>query len=225
MANIGYRIKRQFKRPSKNLLEGFAGIPVANIADNMNRTFCISSNIRPYNNIPLIGTAFTIKTRPGDNLFLNKAIDMAQPGDVIIVDAQGDTTNSLIGELMITWAQKRGISGFVIDGSIRDVGDIRGMSIPVYAAGVTPAGPYKDGPGEINFPISCGGVTVKPGDIIVGDSDGVVVIDAIDALEILKMAKETVKKEEKMMKDIKNGSWNRTWVDKVLNDKGCEFID
>ncbi|MDM5213240.1 RraA family protein [Peribacillus sp. NJ4] len=225
MGNTGFRIYNQFERPPRSLVDAFTGIPVANIADNMNRTFCIGGEIRPYNVQPLIGSAFTVKTRPGDNLLLNKAIDMASPGDVIVVEAQGDTTNALMGELMVAWAQNRGIAGFVIDGAIRDAGVIRQMTMPVYASGVTPAGPYKDGPGEINTPISCGGVTVRPGDILIGDEDGVVVINPKDAREILENARKTVIKEEKVMADIRNGIWDRTWIDKALHDKGCEFVD
>ncbi|MFD1777616.1 RraA family protein [Fredinandcohnia salidurans] len=223
--NAGFRIHSEFERPPRNLVDAFKGIPVANIADNMNRTFCIGRKIRPYNTAPLIGCAFTVKTRLGDNLLLHKAIDLGSPGDVIVVDGQGDTTNALIGELMITWAQKRGIVGFIIDGAIRDAGVIKQMSIPVYAAGVTPAGPYKDGPGEINIPISCDGVTINPGDILVGDDDGVVVINPKDAPEILEKARKTVAKEAEIMAAIKNGTWDRTWVDAALREKGCEFID
>lgn len=222
MTNIGFRILSRAERPPQSLLSAFAGIPAANIADNMNRMFCLSAKIRPFNKAPLLGVAFTVKTRLGDNLMLHKAIDTAAPGDVIMVDAQGDTTYALMGELMITWAQSRGIAGFVIDGAIRDAGIIKQLSIPVYAAGVTPAGPYKDGPGEINTPVCCGGVTVKPGDIIVGDEDGVVVIDPQYAPEILEKTRKTMEKEASIMSDIKNGTWDRTWVDKELRDRGCE---
>jgi RraA family protein len=225
MTNVGYRIKKSFDRSSRDLVSYFSKIPVSNIADNMNRSFCVRSDIRRYNNAPLAGLAFTVKTRPGDNLFLNKAIDLAKPGDVIVVDAQGDTTNSLMGELMAFWSKNRGISGFVIDGAIRDVEDISKMSMPVYAAGVTPAGPYKDGPGEINFPVSCGGVTVNPGDIIIGDADGVVVINSEEASEILKGAQKTMKKEKEVMEKIKGGTWDREWIDQKLKEKGCEFIE
>ena len=225
MGNTGFRIYHQFERPSRSLVDAFKDIPVANIADTMNRTSCIGGKIRPYNTQPLIGSAFTVKTRPGDNLLLNKAIEMASPGDVIVVDAQGDTNNALMGELMAIWAQNRGIAGFVLDGAIRDAGFIKQMTMPVYAAGVTPAGPYKDGPGEINTPISVGGVTVRPGDILIGDDDGIVVINPKDAKEILVKARKTVAYEEKVMADIENGIWDRTWIDKALHDKGCEFID
>ncbi|MGW9018580.1 RraA family protein [Priestia megaterium] len=225
MGNIGFRIYSDFQRPPRNLVNAFGDIPVANIADNMNRTFCIGGKIKSYNSAPLVGTAFTVKTRPGDNLILNKAIDMASPGDVIVVEAQSDTTNALIGELMIAWAQERGIAGFVIDGAIRDAATIKEMTIPVYAAGVTPSGPYKDGPGEINTPISCGGVTVRPGDILIGDQDGIVVINPKDATELLENARKTVSKEEKVMADIKKGVWDRKWIDEALHSKGCEFLD
>jgi regulator of RNase E activity RraA len=223
--NVGFRIYSKIARPPRELVEGFAGIPVANIADNMNRTSCVGARIRPMNSTPLLGTAFTVKSRSGDNLLLNKAIDMAAPGDVIIVDASGETGNSIIGEMMITWAQQRGIAGFIIDGAIRDAGFIKKMSYPVYAAGVTPKGPYKDGPGEINVSVSCGGVVVNPGDIIVGDEDGVVVIDPKDASVLLGKAKATVIKETSMIESIKNKTWDRTWVDEVLLDKGCEYLD
>ncbi len=142
-----------------------------------------------------------------------------------MVDAQGDITNSITGELMITLMQELGISGLIVDGAIRDLGAIKEMDFPVYAAGVQPKGPYKDGPGEINVPISCGGVVVNPGDILVGDDDAVVAILPKDAPELLQKAKATVAKEAGIMESIKNNKWDRSWVDKVLREKDCEFID
>ena len=225
MANVGLRIYTNINRPSKDLVESFAGLPVANIADMMNRMFCVDARIRPMNNAPLLGPAFTIKSRPGDNLLLHKALDLAQPGDILVVDAQGDMSNAIIGELMVMWAKKRGLGGFIIDGAIRDIGALKKMDIPVYAAGITPAGPYKDGPGEINVPVSCGGVVINPGDILVGDEDGVVVIKPEDALELLKKTKAKNLAEQKIMEEIDNMGWDRTWVDKALQERGCEYID
>ena len=220
MSNIGFRIRTRIDRPSRALVEGFAGIPVANIADNMNRMSCISAKIRPMNSAPLLGTAFTVKVNPGDNLMLHKAIDMTQPGDVIVVDAQGALDNAITGELMISWMQHRKLAGLIIDGAIRDVGAIRNMNFPVYAAGANPKGPYKNGPGEINYPVCCGGVIVNPGDILVGDEDGVVVINPNDAESLLVIARGTVTKEAVFMEEIKSGRWDRTWVDKALIAKG-----
>ena len=225
MANVGFRIITKINRPEASLVAAFAGIPVANIADNMNRMSCIDARIRPLNEAPLLGTAFTVRTRPGDNLLMHKAIDMAEPGDVIVVDAQGETANAITGELMISWLLHRGTAGLIVDGAVRDLSAIKAMDFPVYAAGISPKGPYKDGPGEINVPVNCGGVVVNPGDILVGDQDGVVVISPQDAAEILERAKETVAKEQDVMQAIQDGTWDRAWVDKILQAKGCEIID
>lgn len=225
MPVVGFRINTTFKRPSRELIDSFAGLPVANIADTMGRMFCIARQIRPVNSAPLLGPAFTVRARPGDNLLLHKAIDLAAPGDIVVVDGQGDMANSLIGELMIRWAIRRGIGGFVIDGAVRDIAYLKTLNHPVYAAGVNPAGPYKEGPGEINVPISCGGVTVHPGDILVGDEDGVVVISPSDAPDTLQKARAKLQDERKTIEQIDAGTWDRTWVDKALIAKGCQFVD
>jgi len=224
MTNVGFRILTQNNRPAKDLIEGFKGIPVANIADCMNRMSCLNAKIRPVNDVALLGPAFTVKTRPGDNLLLSKAIDLAEPGDIIVVDVQGDLTNAVMGELMTLWAMKKGIGGFVIDGAVRDLGALKKMDIPIYAAGFTPAGPYKDGPGEINVPISCGGIVVHPGDILVGDEDGIVVLRPQDAEELLEKAKGKSRMEDQIKLDIANKAWDRTWVDQFLGKLGAEVI-
>lgn len=224
MSNVGMRIFPQVNRPPQALIDGFAGIPVANIADNMNRMSCVDAKIRPINEVPLLGPAFTVKSRPGDNLMLHKALDLAQPGDIIVVDAQGDLSNSVMGELMVLWGKKRGIGGFIVDGAIRDIGALKKLGIPIYAAGVTPAGPYKDGPGELNVPVSCGGVVVHPGDILVGDEDGIVVINPRDAEALLKKSQEKSAMEKKIMEAIENLSWDRTWVDQALLERGVSVV-
>lgn len=224
MGNTGLRINRQVARAPRDLVESFAGIPVANIGDNMNRRACFGAGIRPLNGSALLGTAITLKTSPGDNLLLYAAIALAMPGDVIVVDAQGDLSNAIVGELMLTWAQKKGIAGIVVDGAVRDAAAIKTMDIAVYAAGVTPNGPFKNGPGEVNVPISCGGQVVRPGDIIVGDADGIVAIDPRDAADVLDKAKATVFKEAAIVADIHGRGWDLSWVDRALRDKGCEYI-
>lgn len=223
MPNVGMRINEAIVRPDPALVDAFRRLPVANIGDSINRTFCMHPAIRPYNDNPLAGPAFTVKVRPGDNLLLHKALDLAAPGDIIVVDGQGDMSNALIGELMVLWAIKRGLGGIIIDGAIRDVGRIRTVSIPVYAAGATPAGPYKEGPGEINFPVVCGGVVVQPGDIIVGDADGVVVINPRDAASVLEKASAKSRDEQQTLVDIEDGTWSRAWVDATLAAKGCDL--
>lgn len=225
MPNVGFRIFTKINRPGRELVEGFRGIPVANIADEMNRLYCVDARIKPVNGTPLLGTAFTVKARTADNLMFHKAIDLAQPGDVIVVDVQGDLTNSVVGEIMMRQVLKKGISGVVVDGAIRDVEALREMKVAVYAAGVTPKGPYKDGPGEINVPVCCGGQVVKPGDIIVGDADGIVVIDPRDAQQVLEKARIKLKKEQETFKAIEAGTVDRSmYSDEAFIKKGCEII-
>ncbi|MDR2819673.1 MAG: RraA family protein [Desulfovibrio sp.] len=226
MANPGFRVKKSFNRPDPELARQFAGIPVANIGDNMNRISCMNSRVRPMNAVPLLGCAFTVKVRAGDNLLFHKAIDMAEPGDIIVIDAQNEQSYAIFGELMVMWLRRRGITGVVVDGCIRDYDAISRMKdISVFATGITPNGPLKEGGGEINFPIMCGGLVVNPGDIIVGDADGIVVVNPADAPDVLKKARAQNAKEAQAMKDIENLAWARTWVDETLKAKGCEFVD
>lgn len=223
MSNTGFRIFTKIKRPPQKLVQRFVGLPAANIADVMNRTFCLDSRIRPLNDVPLLGTAFTVKSRPGDNLLVHKAVDLAEPGDILVVDANGDLSNSIIGELLAMWAKMRGVGGFIIDGAVRDVNTLKEIGMPIYAAGITPAGPYKNGPGEINVPVSCGGVVINPGDILVGDADGIVVIRQDDAEDILSKTQAKNLAEQQTMADIINMKWDRTWVDAALEEQGCEY--
>ena len=226
MSNAGFRIYTKIRRPARELVEEFRGLPVANIADEMNRLFCVDARIKPLNHTPLLGTAFTVKAKVGDNLMFHKAIDMAQPGDVIVLDVQGDLTNSLTGEIMMRLAAKRGLAGVVVDGAVRDADALREMEFSVYAAGVTPKGPYKEGPGEINVPVSCGGVVVFPGDILVGDGDGIVVISPKDAPTVLEKAKKKLAQEQATFKAIEEGTLDRSaYSDEAFIKKGCEIID
>ena len=154
------------------------------------------------------------------------AMDLAQPGDVIVVDGMGDMSNSLAGENMINWCAGRGIAGVVVDGAMRDVDAISKMNFPVYCVGAQPNGPYKNGPGEINVPIKCGDVTVMPGDLIVGDADGVVAIPRLDADEIFEKLRKKNEYEDKTAQAIKNGAWDRpAYTEEALRKMGCEFIE
>ena len=169
---IGFRILPSPGRADPKLLQRLRALPVSNVSDNMQRSQ--GTNLEPmHRSGRMVGTAFTVRTRPGDNLMVHKAIDMAAPGDVIVVDAGGALENAIIGELMAGWAQKRGLAGFVIDGAIRDSEALAEGDFAVYAAGVTHCGPYKDGPGEINVVVTVGGMVVRPGDLVAGDHDGV----------------------------------------------------
>ncbi len=226
MSNVGCRVFLKVNRPSKELVEGFKGLPVANIADEMNRFYCVDARIKPYNDKPLLGTAFTVKVRVADNLFLHKALELAQPGDVLIVDAQGDVANAITGEIMMTQAAVNGLAGVVIDGAIRDAEAMKDLDMSIYAAGVQPKGPYKDGPGEINVPVCCGGVVVNPGDIVVGDKDGIVIINPKDAPIVLEKAKVKLATETKALEVIRSGEKReKPWLEKGLKAVNCEIID
>lgn len=218
---VGFRIVRGHVRADRSLVEAFAEIPAAIVSDNMSRMYGGGANLRPlHKGGVLAGTALTVRCRPGDNLMVHKAADVAEPGDVIVVDAGGDLTNAIIGELIVRHARSRGVVGFVVNGAARDMDALAAGSFPVYAAGVTHRGPYKDGPGEINVPIDIGGMTVNPGDIMLGDADGVLAIPRIGAETILEAARAQQAKEADILKAIETGSWDRRWVDETLKAKG-----
>lgn len=222
---IGFAIHKAKRKVSADMVEHFRSLPVANVSDVMSR-IAGTSRLRPMHAGGWLGgPALTVKTRPGDNLMVHKAIDMAQPGDVIVVDAGGVLVNAIIGELMSTTAEKKGIAGFVIDGSIRDAGALRAGKFPVFAAGVSHRGPYKDGPGEINCPISIDGMIVEPGDLLVADDDGVLCVPYDDVAGILKEAQAKKTIEDKMMKDILAGTNDKKWVEDTLKRLGVEFKD
>jgi regulator of RNase E activity RraA len=226
MSNVGFRIFKKINRPDKQLVENCRGLPVAVIADEMNRLGCMDARIKALNRVALLGVAFTVKARAGDNLMLHRALDMAMPGDVIVVDGQGDLSNAISGENMMMWAQRRQLAGVVVDGAMRDRDSIGNMQFPVFAAGIQPKGPYKNGPGEINVPICCGGIVVYPGDIIVGDEDGVVAIQPADAAAVCKRAHARHQKEAQTRQTILDGTYDRSaYTEDALRKMGCEVID
>lgn len=226
MSNLGFRILPVQNRLDKQLVKQFEQVVTPHISDNMNRLSALGAELVPYHQEGmLVGTAITVKTRPGDNLMVHKAIDLAEDGDVIVVDAGGELTNAIVGEIMLRLAQKKGIKGFVINGAIRDVKAFQNDVFPVYAKGITHRGPYKEGPGEINAPISIAGTIIHPGDIVVGDEDGVAIVPAIMATEILYLVKEQQKNESAIIQSIEDGTVDRGWVDETLRQKGCEFLD
>ena len=224
MPSIGFRILPMPARPSGKLVKALSSMVTAHLSDNMNRMVAGGAALRPmHKGGKLCGPALTVKVAPGDNLMVHKAIDIAAPGDVIVVDAGGVLTTAIIGDIMSSLAEKRGVAGMVIYGAIRDVAEIGARRFPVYACGVTHRGPYKNGPGEINAPVALDGMVVNPGDIIVGDADGVVAVPLAQAEEILKLARAQLAKETGMLKSIGKGKADRRWVDELLKQRGCEF--
>jgi RraA family protein len=222
---IGFRILPRTRKVDAATAGAFARLPVANISDSMNRMTAGGARLRPLHaGGVLSGPALTVKTRPGDNLMIHKALDVAEKGDVIVVDGGGDLSNALIGEIMILIAKKRGIAGFVMYGAVRDYGTIRAGDFPVFAAGVTHRGPYKDGPGEINVPIAIDGMVIEPGDLIVGDDDGIVCVPFDHAKEILAATNAKQVAEVKQMAEIEAGTVDRRWIDETLIRLKCEGL-
>jgi regulator of RNase E activity RraA len=222
--SIGFRILNRSRAVSPGVVAKFAALPVANVSDSMFRVSAAGDRLRKmHRDGVLAGPALTVRARPGDNLMLHKAIDLAQPGDVIVCDAGGDVTNSLMGELMLAYALKRGVAGFVLNGAIRDVDAFVQTNLPTYAAGVTHRGPYKDGPGEINVAIAIEGMVIRPGDLMLGDSDGVLCVPLDDAEEVYAKTIAKQEAERKQMAAIEAGTNDRSWVDASLKRLGCEF--
>lgn len=222
--NIGCRIVTGHSRPDLSLINRFKELPVANVDDCMNRMAAVCQDIRPMNSAKLLGPAFTVKVPQGDNLMFHKAMDLALPGDVIVIDAGAMDNRAIFGELMINYCKLRGLAGVIVDGAIRDYDTISQMDFPVYARGICPNGPYKNGPGEIGTAISFGGQIVRPGDIIAGDADGIIVIRPEEAEELADQAEAVLKKETDIMETMKrDGTYNRPWVDEKLLELGCEY--
>jgi RraA family protein len=221
---IGYSVKTRKRQVSAEMVAKFKEIPVANISDVMSRITAGGPRLRPMHaRGGMAGPAVTVKTRPGDNLMVHHAFNTAAPGDVIVVDAGGDLTNAIVGELMLSHARMQKLAGVIIHGSVRDYNWINSNEFPVYAGGVTHRGPYKDGPGELNLPIALDGMVVEPGDLIVGDDDGVLCIpfDQVDAVYKAAKAKNDV--EQRSMEAVLKGTSDRSWVLATLKKGGCEF--
>lgn len=225
----GKRIYTKRNLPDKALIEAFAQIPTANTCDVMNRNSAMNPRIRMIarGERPIVaGPALTVKCRAGDNLAIHAAMELCQEGDVMVVSNEGDTTRSLMGDNMMAYLKfHKKIAALVVDGPLRDVDKIQDWGFPVYCTGTTPGGPYKEGPGEVNVPISCGNVSVHPGDIVVCDSDGIIVIPRRDAETLLPLAQEFHKTDAAKLEKNKAGTASRTWVAKSLKDKGFEIIE
>ncbi|CAH0310279.1 4-hydroxy-4-methyl-2-oxoglutarate aldolase/4-carboxy-4-hydroxy-2-oxoadipate aldolase [Pseudomonas sp. Bi70] len=220
--SIGFQVLERARKVSAEWVARYRELPVANVSDSMNRMTAGGARLRPmHKDGVLAGPALTVKARPGDNLMLHYALDIAEPGDVIVVDAGGDLSNALIGEMMVAYAVKRGVAGIVINGAIRDAANIGAGDFPLFAAGVSHRGPYKDGPGEINVPIAIDGMVIEPGDLVVGDEDGLLCVPFAHVESVFARATAKYTAEQKQMEHIAQGTNDRSWVIQSLKAKGC----
>jgi regulator of RNase E activity RraA len=216
------RLHRRSEPLDPALVERLSRIPVSNVSDVLERMAgspglqLVGNSLSSLGGRAMVGPALTVRTRPGDNLVVHKALDLARPGDVVVIDARGELVNAILGELMTEYAASRGVAGLVVDGAIRDQSSISAGELPVFARGFSHLGPYKSGPGEVHGPVSIGGVAVNDGDVILGDADGLAVIPRARALTAAAAAEQVVDMEADQRRAIRAGTWNRSWIDDLL---------
>lgn len=222
----GFRVQLDFPRLDPTLMRAFGAFATPDISDLLNRLYAVDPAIGCLtgSHQRLWGPACTVKVFPGDNLMVHKALDVAKPGDIVVVDAGGSTENAVLGDLISTKAKHREIAGFVIDGLVRDLPAILPLDFPVFARGTTAIGPLHRGPGEINYPICCGGVVVNPGDVIVADAAGVVVIPQEFAPELLQKLNDHQASNAAYLAAVRRGEFSNAWVDRVLEAHDCPLI-
>lgn len=217
MAPIVPQVNDVPARPSADTLAALGAHAVSHLADALRRPDGATGVLRPRHRAGnLCGPAFTVRLPPGDNLFVQRAVDLARPGDVIVVDVGGSTDVAVVGDIVSAWAAKRGVAGFVIDGAVRDLADLSTHDLPVYARGISPKGPTRVGPGEINVPVVVGGMAVRPGDIVVGDVDGLVVVRPEDVERALAGAGQLRTREGETHAAIAAGTLDRGWVETAV---------
>jgi regulator of RNase E activity RraA len=213
----GFRVRPSWPRPDPVLLAAFGEASPAQIADCMSRLGAMDAGIRPIWHSPrIIGPALTVWCHSGDNLMLHKGLSLAQSGDIVVMNTQGNIGNSGFGELLATSAVKMGVRGIILDGTVRDADALQALGLPVYARGLCPNGCNKDGAGEVGAIIACGGVAVRPGDIVVADRDGVTVVPLEDAPEVAVLSLAQIARERKRLSEIESGVLVRPEIDEFL---------
>jgi len=224
----GFRIRTHIDRPPAELIAALGAFETPQISDLMNRLYTMTAEIRGLTgpNLQVLGPALTVKCYPGDNLMVHKALDVAQPGDIVVIDTNDSRRTAVMGDLVATKARHRGIAGFVVDGLIRDLPGILELGdLPVYARGVTPVGPLHRGPGEINHPVVAGGIVVHPGDVVIGDLNGVVVVPGDFLEELVGRLHARSAAEAAYTEAVARGEFSNTWVDATLKEAGVLLED
>jgi regulator of RNase E activity RraA len=217
---LGFRIFTDLPRPEAALVDRFKGLASPNLADAMGRFHFMDPGIVMRTGLPLCGTAVTVMARPADNLMVHKAMEIAVPGDILVVNTSGNTTSAVFGELMGNSAVAARLGGLVVDGAIRDISGLATLGFPAFSRAVSAGGCDKDGPGEINVPVACGNTVVMPGDIIVGDQDGVVVVPVAEAEAVLKLVHALMEREVKRVAEIHAGTVFKGEINDTLKAKG-----
>jgi regulator of RNase E activity RraA len=220
----GFCVVPEIDRPPKAIIEQLAEFPVSIIGDGMGRRGIMDPGLKALNlDVKMCGPAVTVETRAADNLMVHAALKLAQPGDVIVVNAHGDLSAGIWGEITTRMAIRKGLAGLVMDGSVRDSRELAASGFPVFCRGVSPCGGGKEGTGQVNLPICCGGVPVHPGDIIVGDADGLVVVPRAMAEEAITAARKRIDIERRRMDAIAGDDPEAiypSWLIPTLRAKG-----
>jgi len=217
---LGFRILPSPAPVHDSIVARFRGLASSNLADAMGRFNFMDPGIRSRSGFPLCGRAVTVLARPADNLMVHKALQIAEPGEVVVVATCGSEGTAVFGELMCHTAAAKQLGGIIVDGAIRDVDGIAKLGFPAYSRSVSPGGCDKDGPGEINTPIACGNVVVMPGDIVVGDEDGVAVVPRAHAEEVLATVEGLMAREKKRVAEIRGGALYKSEIDDALRKHG-----
>ncbi|MEE1597437.1 RraA family protein [Acidaminococcus fermentans] len=221
IGKIGFRYRAEIQRPQSSVCSEVKKFSTCNLADGAARFYVMDHGIHAVSNGEKItGPAVTVMLPPGDNLMLHKAIGLAHPGDILVVNTWGSTEHSVCGGIMVRRMKAAGIQGIIVDGCIRDTDDLKKLDFPVYARGNNPAGCRKEGPGEINFPISCGGIPVLPGYIVTADKDGIIALPPEDLPSVLEKASQKLVRENKALEEIQKGCYVKSDIDALLEAKG-----
>jgi len=218
-------IRRNIERPSKALLKSFDGMPTGFVTDAYNGKGCLDFEIKPL--MPAMtfhGPAITADGGQVDNLAAMAILDFAKKGDVIVIATSGDDTAATVGDLWAFWAKKIGVAAIVCDGLVRDVIGLLKVGIPVFARGIKPNSAFKHGPGEVNMGVTCGGVAIGPGDIVVGDRDGVVAVPLAEAQQVAAQLELVKKKEAEAEARVKGGEKLKFWDPAALGDR-VRYLD
>lgn len=223
-----HRIVRKIRRADAEVIKTLGEQGVATVHEAQGRTGLMRPYVRPiFPSARLAGSAVTVSSHPGDNLMIHAAIEVCQPGDVLVVVTTSESEDGMFGELLATSCRARGIMGLVIDAGVRDVADLTRMNFPVWSKSISAQGTVKASPGSVNIDVVCGGANVRPGDVIVGDQDGVVVIRREQAADIAKLGAARIAKEQKSRERLQAGELGIDFygLRSKLGELGVQYVD
>ena len=219
-------IKRNFTRTAIKFVNQFMNLPTGNVCDAQGRVGALDYRIKPVGGaFQFCGTALTVDSGPRDNLAAWASLEFAKPGDIVLIATGGHLASSVVGDLYVGMAKNAGVAAIVTDGVVRDLPGINAVGIPVFARGICPNSPWKNGPGRVGLPIVIGGVTANAGDIVVGDQDGVVVVARRSAAAVADGLKAVLAKEKKMESSVKAGTTVPGWLQEAYKAKGVKYLD